>query len=188
MANAKVDLPQPDSPAMPRTFPLLKSMSTSLTARTARAPSPYSTTRPRAPSTVPGARPRIGTVVMSETDLAGPGPLGPLPSWLFGPCVPPSTANRRWRARVVRSLGLTISSMEKFNKARPIPSNAIQRPGGTNHHQAPSVNACALWVQYSIVPQLHWEMFTRPKKAKLACVIMAKMTVSKKPDATIGSS
>ena len=31
-------------------------------------------------------------------------------------------------------------------------------------------------------------MFTKPKKARLAWVIMAKITVSKKPDATIGSS
>src|SRR5215472_97926 len=40
-----------------------------------------------------------------------------------------------------RSRGFTNSSMPKLIIARPAPTKAMHRPGGTNHHQAPDCSA-----------------------------------------------
>src|SRR5262249_25847570 len=46
-----------------------------------------------------------------------------------------------------RRRGLAISSMPKLMKASPAPSTAMQRPGATNHHHAPSSSASLLAAQ-----------------------------------------
>ena len=69
-----------------------------------------------------------------------------------------------------------------------MPTSAIHRPGGTNHHHAPACSAESFCAQYSIVPQDHSETFARPRKANPAAVSIAKMAVNKKLAVTIASS
>src|SRR5699024_655233 len=42
----------------------------------------------------------------------------------------------------VRRRGLEYSSIPKLMRASPAPISAIARPGGMNHHQAPTKRAC----------------------------------------------
>src|SRR5215471_12713213 len=75
MANSRVDLPQPDSPTMPRNSPAARSKLTRSTARTVPRSRRYSTDRSRTSRTVPEA---------GAADLAGelsPGTLGTHPPY-----------------------------------------------------------------------------------------------------------
>src|SRR5205823_1015849 len=47
----------------------------------------------------------------------------------------------------VRRRGFATSSMPKLTKASPAPSTAMHRPGGKNHHHAPSKRASLLPAQ-----------------------------------------
>src|SRR5438105_15282935 len=47
----------------------------------------------------------------------------------------------------LRNRGLATSSMPKLMRASPAPNTAIQRPGGTNHHQRTSTRAFAFCAQ-----------------------------------------
>ena len=46
-----------------------------------------------------------------------------------------------------RRRGLPSSSMPVFSSTSAVPMSATARPGGTNHHQAPSCRACWLSAQ-----------------------------------------
>src|ERR1700729_951190 len=65
-----------------------------------------------------------------------------------------------------RSRGLTNSSIPKLSSASPVPNSPTASPGGTNHHHS----RCTCWAawapcaQYSIVPQLQWEVLITPRK------------------------
>src|ERR1700722_10817384 len=50
----------------------------------------------------------------------------------------------------LRRRGLAISSMPKFTKVSAAPSMAMHRPGGRNHHHAPSRRAELLEAEKSI--------------------------------------
>src|SRR5699024_7670516 len=58
------------------------------------------------------------------------------------------------RRVVVRSFGLTTSSIAKFTSESAPPSTAMRIPGGTNHHQVPRVSANPFCAWKSIVPQV----------------------------------
>ena len=58
----------------------------------------------------------------------------------------------------LRSRGLTNSSMPKLISDSAVPRNAMARPAGTNHHQAPWARACWLCAQNRIVPQFQLEI------------------------------
>ncbi len=78
--------------------------------------------------------------------------------------------------------------MPKLMKARPVPTSAMARPGGMNHHHARASSAPLTWAQYSIVPHDHWVTLLRPRKAMLASVRMAPMTEPRKVTVMIAIS
>lgn len=83
----------------------------------------------------------------------------------------------------VRRRGLTNSSMPKLMRESAVPSRAMHRPTGTNHHQAPWARAWLDCAQKSTVPQFQWEMSATPMKARVISESTAKMTVPTNPDA-----
>jgi len=54
------------------------------------------------------------------------------------------------------------SSMPKFKRARLVPTNAMQMPGGTNQYHSPDSGALLACAQKSMVPQFHTEVLVRP--------------------------
>ena len=54
------------------------------------------------------------------------------------------------------------SSMPKFKRARLVPTNAMQMPGGTNQYHSPESGALLACAQKSMVPQFHTEVLVRP--------------------------
>lgn len=92
---------------------------------------------------------------------------------------------RREPAPAVRSRGLTNSSMPKLIRLSAVPRNAMARPAGTNHHQAPCARACWPCAQNRIVPQFQVETDEMPMKASVISDSTAKMTVPTKLDAMI---
>ena len=75
--------------------------------------------------------------------------------------------------------------MPKFSSESAVPSSAIARPAGTNHHQAPCASASWLCAQYSIVPQFHSDTFEMPTKARVISESTVNTTVPTKPEAMI---
>ena len=72
--------------------------------------------------------------------------------------------------------------------ARPVPTSAMARPGGMNHHHARASSAPLTWAQYSIVPQDHWVTLLRPRKAMLASVRIAPTTEARNVAVMMASS
>ena len=92
---------------------------------------------------------------------------------------------RRVRAFMptLRSRGLTNSSIPKLMSVRAMPTSAMHRPAGTNHHQAPRCSARLFCAPYRMVPQFQSLGSPMPMKASVVCVSTANTTVATKPEA-----
>ncbi len=62
----------------------------------------------------------------------------------------------------------------------------MQSPGGTNHHQAPSVIACAFWAKNRMLPQLLPPGAPRPRNDSPASARIAPSAPKTNCDAMIG--
>src|SRR5216683_6489784 len=62
----------------------------------------------------------------------------------------------------LRKRGLDISSMPKLTKVSAAPNMAMHKPGGRNHHHAPSRRAELLEAEKSILPQVAAVISPRP--------------------------
>src|SRR5258708_5518608 len=66
----------------------------------------------------------------------------------------------------LRKRGLDISSMPKLTKVSAAPNMAMHRPGGRNHHHAPSRRAELLEAEKSILPQVAAVISPRPRYSR----------------------
>src|SRR5579875_874218 len=104
---------------------------------------------------------------MRQTGLQSPEPVYCPPSvdtpfvWLC--CNSFSNFCTSFFLRDVRRRGFVTWSIPKFINAKLVPSKAIPRPGGTNHHHAPLIMAPFWDDQYNIVPQLVEATFSKPR-------------------------
>src|ERR1700733_2896087 len=69
-----------------------------------------------------------------------------------------------------------------------MPSSAMHRPGGMNHHQAPTDSAWSLYARLSMFPQVSNVGSPNPMNARAAWVRIAKIVAKMELDTMIGIS
>ena len=83
----------------------------------------------------------------------------------------------------MRRRGLTNSSIPKLMSVSAMPSRAMSRPAGTNHHHAPRCRASCACAQYRTVPQFHSLVGVMPTNESVIWDRTANPTVPTKPAA-----
>ena len=105
--------------------------------------------------------------------------------------MPAFFAVRRERP-AARSRGLMNSSMPKLSNARPVPSRAMQIPGGAHHHHQPPRTALLAKPSRNISPQFHSPGGedvgepASPRNAMATYAPIAESAVKRNDAATIG--
>src|SRR6202453_1104043 len=89
------------------------------------------------------------------------------------------------RSRVVRSLGLVISSIAKLSMEVAVQARVSSTPAGMNCHQVPCSRLESLCAQYKIVPQLTVDRLPRPRNCRAAS---APMPYPIAPNSTVAIS